>query len=197
MPAMRRRLFTLCSAVSLLLCAAVCTLWVRSYWVGEMLHSYDTIRGRELALMSCRGGLSFYHVFWDPRDLGRIDEVREARREYFRDSNPPGLGARVQVIKRNSPATESYGPILGLAFFREWPTRHGSYYYEVMIPCWVISLSAAAAPAWWLRTALRGRAVTSRRSAGLCVVCGYDLRASPDRCPECGAAAAPETAAAR
>ena len=32
----RRRLFTLCSALSLLLCVAVCALWVRGCFAGDI-----------------------------------------------------------------------------------------------------------------------------------------------------------------
>jgi hypothetical protein len=32
----------------------------------------------------------------------------------------------------------------------------------------------------------RDRIEESRRSQGLCTRCGYDLRGSPTRCPECG-----------
>ena len=37
MRAVKRRLFTLASAVSLVLCAAVCVLWVRSYWRADRI----------------------------------------------------------------------------------------------------------------------------------------------------------------
>jgi hypothetical protein len=60
----------------------------------------------------------------------------------------------------------------------------------VAVPYWALVLGAAALPALWLgltvRRSILGR---SRRRAGLCGVCGYDLRATPGRCPECGALA--------
>jgi hypothetical protein len=57
-------------------------------------------------------------------------------------------------------------------------------YLFIAVPHWLPMLLAAAPPLWWLGARLRRRV---RARSGLCQTCGYDLRASRDRCPECGA----------
>jgi hypothetical protein len=58
---------------------------------------------------------------------------------------------------------------------------------SVFVPYWLILVSLTSVGFLsWRKRAVRMRA-EHRRSHGLCEGCGYDVRASPDRCPECGA----------
>ena len=65
--------------------------------------------------------------------------------------------------------------------------RHRYATTEVRVPLWFVALLAAPLPAWRGRNLARKRTVSRRASRGLCVQCGYDVRATPARCPECGA----------
>ena len=56
-------------------------------------------------------------------------------------------------------------------------------YRQVTAPCWAIAAAAIPLPTIWLE---RRRKKVRAEMLGLCPKCGYDLRASPERCPECG-----------
>jgi hypothetical protein len=56
----------------------------------------------------------------------------------------------------------------------------------VVVPDWFLfALFMVLAACYWLRRTKR--LAVRRARLGLCVKCRYDLRATPDRCPECGA----------
>jgi hypothetical protein len=73
----------------------------------------------------------------------------------------------------------------GAGWLRPGPQRIGrEIELSYVLPA---TLLAVAPAAWAWRRAGRRRRL--RRRNGLCTRCGYDLRATPDRCPECGTAA--------
>ena len=55
--------------------------------------------------------------------------------------------------------------------------------HELIVPFWFVALVLIGI------FALLIRLTRPRPTRGLCATCGYDLRASPERCPECGAVA--------
>lgn len=62
--------------------------------------------------------------------------------------------------------------------------------WVLVIPWWILSLLFALFPAIFFPIRIRKKRALARRiKNGLCLTCGYDLRQSPEKCPECGAVA--------
>ncbi len=70
------------------------------------------------------------------------------------------------------------------SFHTIWlPSRLVPPYIGFWMPLWIPTVFFATCLWWSVLPIHRHR---KRKKLGLCVKCGYDLRASKDRCPECG-----------
>lgn len=185
---MWRRLFTFSAAVSAVLFIMVCALWIRSYWIADSLEISDRGRmGNQTGAwrlytyaQSCHGRMRF--------DCERL-AVTDPQAAEILLFNPC---AEPTHVRRAEPATpELYRPRP-----HEWAgfsaSRDGSLML-ISFPHWALALVALGLPICFARSVRRER--RSRR-AGCCLICGYDLRASLARCPECGTSVRAESPAA-
>jgi hypothetical protein len=172
-----RFLFNLAAAVSVVLCVATVALWVRSYvlWESVFHQNTDALHRRWSAVCfgNGSGGLSF--------GVQQIDFVAPGMAEQRFNSLRPFTYFRTPPQKR---WTE--GP-LWLRFGTDRSSRSDAVLSTtgVLIPHWLVVLLTGVLPVFMSCGWLRRRA---RRRHGLCPTCGYDLRATPERCPECGTA---------
>jgi hypothetical protein len=158
-----RDVHTALTALSLLLCLATAGDWVNSYrrywFVGRETESGLNEVGSDW------GGLYLLRV---TTNLTRPGVSYGYDPQDYRGSD---------VLERGFGATrERWKPmrLLSGPSSREWC---------VIIPHWVFVTIFAIAPTFRFRAWRRQR---RRAKVGTCVKCGYDLRATPDRCPECG-----------
>ena len=68
-------------------------------------------------------------------------------------------------------------------YFRHFRLPDGTPWWTVSVPVAHLFVLSAVLPVLWMIGRNRRLA---RAEAGLCTRCGYDLRATPGRCPECG-----------
>ena len=165
---MKRRLLNLLTVLSMLLCVAVVALWGRSRSTMDLMHLRTDDRFVHVA--TYRGGV------W-------LGTWRRA------EHDPASLttGYRAWPAWKNDAVWRNYQGIshtqlLGFHYLSGPPGGIASHQVLIIPAAFPLALTAAA-PAVWLVARVRRR---RRRSGGLCAACGYDLRATPGRCPECG-----------
>ena len=175
-----RRLLALAAALSFLLCVAVAVLWIGSY------------RGYT--------GLAILHDVSDPGPGGW------GWQNWFIYRGKAGIIFSGTDVGMNS--VESFGAgsgnkrwtgfgeasLLVSAALQEAETgsapwsrvgfsccRKPEGYWNIIVPLWPLVVFFAILPA---RVCMRAYAM--RQRSGHCNTCGYNLCATPDRCPECG-----------
>ena len=183
---MKRRLFNTLSVVSLVVAIGVALLCIPSYsrlftiggfgnfpFGASRVQAAENFsikfRGYGYALLLRQGGIDFY---WQ--------ELRS-------QEHPLVIGSMYANVEET---------VLGFAFIRaprELPPRGVSprgvpwaRQGTLRVPVWFVVLLLMVWPTSWLVQYRRVRRARWRRNRGLCLTCGYDLRASKERCPECG-----------
>jgi hypothetical protein len=140
-------------------------------WLFSALASLST-------LLSAAAGVAWFEC----RSIGSIANAPSIQIE----SDPYcgiALGYKGAVFIRNL----ADGP----ERFVDWSALAGGTIYDhsgrvffITVDYWLIIILGAAPLLWW---GIRSKNRAGKRAKpGSCLHCGYDLRATPDRCPECG-----------
>jgi hypothetical protein len=184
---LRKHLLKLLTALSLLLCVAVCVLWVRSYWVFSRVSHRAPYSGGPADRLP--GG-------WDLTDVvlhrGRFYVERASDRSRFATVRKPVAHWEWFEHPTREPSLDfEHGywdwTVAGFALLHAGGTDGtGIEVTQVAIPAWAPAAASAVLPA-----AAGARRVRRRPSAGRCRSCGYDLTGNVSGvCPECGLARA-------
>jgi hypothetical protein len=157
---------------SCIFCLLAVVFWIRSYRASDQVTWTRFIRHvgpaemhedgnlyRSIDVSVCRG-----YLFWEEGEF-----YSDLVEEWVYSSGPPGDGSRYR---------ETVSGRLGFAIY-DTPSGGGD-----RIPIWSVALATAILPGVYLMSLYRRRKLHAK---GRCRACGYDLRATPDRCPECGA----------
>jgi hypothetical protein len=195
-PYMLRRLFTLLSALSLLLCVGTWTLLVRSYSAKTTV-TFWTSRGlTELAWERGKAWIDNGPQHESERETSRRIQRKAAKLfnefrpmdEAYRQAKKSGSKSMDELEKmlddRDFFVVRCFGlQRLSDQLYRQPKTPP----FRISASLWSIAAASGILPAVWaIGLPLSWHTRRRRLKRNLCPSCGYDLRATPGRCPECG-----------
>ena len=185
------------AVISLLCCAGSVFVWVRSYWRWDCV-TYRFTANRAVWMNSEQGVIGCRTIFYTYSWRKPFFEARSYKlRGYSQNELAQEL---VDLLSRTADiCPESYDDASSTRLWKfsagttedSFPggreispnqPRYDYRYHYVIVPDWFLLAVSAMLPAAWLVRRLRSR----RPRPGFCRQCGYDLRATPWRCPECG-----------
>ncbi|HEX5242755.1 MAG TPA: hypothetical protein VFW23_05780 [Tepidisphaeraceae bacterium] len=181
---MSRRPLRFISAISLLIFVLVLALWVRSKWVLDGVDEIVTMPSRKFDI----GARSAQGRVW--LSIGAYPQIAGRWRlnwpKHFADGDSDRAGINLQGFRAGLQFRGWLRADFGWAAYRNifLPGTPMASNVRLLAPDWFVALLASLLPLRWMVIRTRIRRL---RESAQCVQCGYDLRASPDRCPECGA----------
>lgn len=171
--------------------------WWRSHQLTDNLeYSANSIAGDDqlwwggVEIVSSNGQVELQYAMRGkrgvtPEIVAGFRQTQENHRQVRWRSRP--LGHRTLSDPRSTDQNISWLNRLGLRFDhlrRPGPPMDDlGFIWDAVFPYWLVVVLLCVQPSWVLMRYARRR---HRIRSSLCAVCGYDLRATPIRCPECG-----------
>jgi hypothetical protein len=168
----KRRLFNTLAGMSLVLCMVPLALLVLS-----LIHSYALSQCVYLPLTPGAATANFHPLAMQRYTNLEVSHGRIMLARSYRDIDSV-LPAWAWELRAGAPHSIYVSQHHGFDWTREKGPEHWDY-IRLVIPLWELAVPFVILPIAWKRS-------RRRYIIGLCPTCGYDLRATPTRCPECG-----------